>query len=306
MNHQTDKITAEAAGKVRGTALLAIATALFMIVIKAVGWLMTGSVALLGAFLDSVMDLSISVMNFFAIRHAQTPADAEHRFGHGKAEALAALAQATALALAAAFLLYEVWQAFRAPAPITRTDIGVAVLLVSILLTVGLVFVQRRVAARTGSVAISADSAHYAGDVYMNLGVIAALVLSGQFGYVYADPVVGLVVAGLLANSARKIYIEAGNQLMDRELDDDNRDKIKQIVLAHPQVRGVHDLRTRQAGLDCFIQCHIELDGSLPLMEAHEISDVVEEAVMKFFPNAEVLIHLDPVGYEKLTPLECS
>ena len=305
-HHHHNHLDMDAAGKVRGTALLAIFAALVMIIIKAIGWLMTGSVALLGTFLDSVMDLSISVMNFFAIQHAQTPADKEHRFGHGKAEALAALAQATLLLLAAFFLIYETVQAFVSPSPIMQTNIGIGVLVVSIILTIGLVFVQRRVAKSTGSVALLADSAHYAGDIYINLGVIGALILSGYFGFIYADPVLGLVVAGVLANSARQIYVEAGNQLMDRELDDASREKIKAIILSHPEVRGLHDLRTRQAGLGKFIQCHIELDGTLPLLAAHHISDAVEELVMRDFANAEVLIHLDPAGYEDVTPLERS
>ncbi|MGI9439885.1 MAG: cation diffusion facilitator family transporter, partial [Parvibaculales bacterium] len=185
-HHHHNHLDMDAAGKVRGTALLAIFVALVMIIIKAIGWLMTGSVALLGTFLDSVMDLSISVMNFFAIQHAQTPADKEHRFGHGKAEALAALAQATLLLLAAFFLIYETVQAFVNPSPITQTNIGIGVLVVSIILTIGLVFVQRRVAKSTGSVALLADSAHYAGDIYINLGVIGALILSGYFGFIYA------------------------------------------------------------------------------------------------------------------------
>ena len=304
--HNHGFLRPDVAKKVRGAALLAIFLALVMIIIKAIGWMMTGSVALLGTFLDSVMDLSISVMNFFAIQHAQTPADKEHRFGHGKAEALAGLVQATLLLLAAVFLLYEAAQALLNPRPLTQTNIGIGVLVVSIILTIGLVFVQRRVAKSTGSVALLADSAHYAGDIYVNLGIIGGLILSGYFGFIYADPVLGLVVAGVLANSARQIYVAAGNQLMDRELDDASREKIKQIIKSHPEVRGLHDLRTRQAGLGRFIQCHIELDGNLSLLAAHRISDDVEGLLMRDFANAEVLIHLDPAGYENVTPLERS
>ena len=305
-DHHHDHIGLEPGKRVQGTALLAIFVASVMIVMKGFAWLLTGSVALLGSFLDSVMDLSLSVMNFFAIRHAQTPADEEHRFGHGKAEALAALAQGAALSLAAVFLLVEAGQAFLAPAPLQETTIGIIVIVISIVLTFGLVMVQRRVAKATQSVAIQADSAHYAGDLYMNLGVVAALVLSGPLGMPYADPVLGVVVAFMLAKSAWEIFTAAADQLMDRELDDAVREELKQIILSHPKVLGLHDLRTRRAGLNRFAQCHIELDGAMTLNEAHKISDAVEASVMHRFPDIDVLIHQDPEGHEELTDLQKS
>ena len=290
--------------RVRGTALLAIVVASVLIVIKAGAWMLTGSVALLGSFLDSVMDLSLSVMNFFAIRHAQTPADEEHRFGHGKAEVLAALVQAAMLLSAALFLLYEALQAIIAPQPIAASDIGIGVMVVSIILTLALVVVQRRVAKATQSVAISADSAHYTGDIVINLGVILALVLAGNFDLPYADPILGMVVALILINSSRQVFVNAADQLMDREFDDADRDEIKRLILSHPQVRGLHDLRTRRAGLTSFIQCHIELDGAMSLTMAHQISDAVEALVLAKFPQSEVLLHQDPEGQEPLTELE--
>lgn len=292
--------------QVRMTALLAVGVAVVMIVMKAGAWFVTGSVALLGSFLDSIVDLSLSVMNFFAIRHAQTPADREHRFGHGKAEALAALAQPVLLSLSAIYLLYEAVLALLVPKPIHQSMIGITVILISIVLTSGLVFVQRRVAKTTQSVAIAADSAHYEADLYMNGAIIIALVLSGQFQLPYIDPLLGLVVAGLMANSARQIFISAGNQLMDRELAETQRAEIKRIILSHPLVLGLHDLRTRRAGTIMFIQCHIELDGDITLNMAHRISDAVEASIMQAFPMAEVLIHQDPEGHEELTPLERS
>ena len=291
---------------VRLTALLAICVAVIMVAMKGFAWFVTGSVALLGAFLDAIMDLSLSVMNFFVIRHAQTPADREHRFGHGKAEALAALAQASFLSLLAAYLIYESALALSDPEPIDESLVGIGIILVSIVLTLGLVFVQKRVAKATQSVAIAADSAHYEADLYMKLAIIVTLVLSGQFGLPHIDPLLGLVVAGLMANSARQVFISAGNQLMDRELDETQRAEIKHIILSHPLVRGLHDLRTRRAGTNIFIQCHIELDGDISLNQAHRISDAVEAQVMAAFPTAEVMIHQDPEGHEELTPLERS
>jgi ferrous-iron efflux pump FieF len=252
------------------------------------------------------MDFSLSVMNFFAIRHALTPADEEHRFGHGKAEALAALVQGAMLSLAALFLVYEAILAILDPVAISRSDVGIGVMLFSIVLTAGLVLVQRQVAKTTQSIAISADSAHYAGDVIINIGVIAALVLSGQFGVPYADPVFGVLIALILFRSAWQIFAGAADQLMDRELDDEEREEIKKILLSHPQVRGIHDLRTRRAGLNCFIQCHIELDGRMSLSAAHTISDAAEAMVIAKFPGAEVLLHQDPEGEENLSELETS
>ena len=304
--HHRDHIGLQPGKRVQGTALLAILVASVMIVMKGFAWLLTGSVALLGSFLDSIMDLSLSVMNFFAIRHAQTPADEEHRFGHGKAEALAALVQGAALSLAALFLVVEAVRAMLTPSVLQESTIGIIVIAVSIVLTGGLVMVQRRVAKATNSVAIHADSAHYAGDLYMNMGVITALVLSGPMGFVYADPVLGLVLAAILAKSAWGIFSAAADQLMDRELDDDIREEIKQIILSHPQVLRLHDLRTRRAGLSSFVQCHIELDGAMTLNNAHQISDAVEASVMVKIPGVEVLIHQDPEGHEELTPLEQS
>ncbi len=313
-NHETppdpslhhDPLALEPGKRVQGAALLAILVASVMIVLKGGAWVLTGSVALLGSFLDSIMDLSLSVMNFFAIRHAQTPADKEHRFGHGKAEALAALVQGAMLSLAALFLVYESAKAFRNPQVLSETNIGIIVIGISIVLTFGLVVVQRRVAKATHSVAVHADSAHYAGDLYINVGVLGALVLSGPMGFVYADPVLGVFVAGLLARSAWQVFTAAADQLMDSELEDETRDKIKQIILSHPDVLGLHDLRTRRAGLSSFIQCHIELDGSMTLNQAHKISDQVEASVMRAFPGAEVLVHQDPQGHEELTDLQQS
>jgi ferrous-iron efflux pump FieF len=301
-----DPMGLEPGNRVRWTALLAILVASILIVIKAGAWVLTGSVALLGSFLDSVMDLSLSVMNFFAIRHAQTPADAEHRFGHGKAEALAALVQGTVLLAAAVYLIYEVVLAVLDPQVIAHSDVGISVMVASIVLTVGLVLVQRSVAKSTKSVAITADMAHYTGDIFINLGVILALILSGRWGLPYADPVLGTIVALILANSARNIFIQASDQLMDREFDEQERENIKQIILSHPQVMGMHDLRTRRAGLTSFIQCHIELDGSISLNMAHKISDAVEAMVLESFPQAEILLHQDPEGEEALSPLEQS
>ena len=283
VNQQLHKVT-----------VLAILAAAVLVVIKAGAWQATGSVALLGSLLDSVLDFSVSLMNFFAVRHAMTPADDEHRFGHGKAEALAAAVQGLVISVSAVFLLFESIKAFINPQPISESAIGIVVILVSIAITLGLVLVQRRVAQQTGSLAISADSAHYAADLYMNIGVIAALLLSGYMGLTYADPILGLVVVAILLNSAREVFIQARDQLMDHELDDEARERIRQIVFSVSDVLGMHDLRTRQSGVQVFVQCHIEIDGSMSLNQAHQISQTVESRIKEAFPGAEIIIHQDP------------
>ena len=294
------------AAYLRAITLTAIGVALVLVLIKIPAWRVTGSVALLGSLIDSVLDLMISTGNFFVVRHALTPADREHRFGHGKAEALAALGQALVISVSALWLGYESMTRFIAPAPIAHGTVGISVIGVSIVLTLGLVALQRKIARQTGSLAVAADSEHYKGDLAMNLAILAGFGLSIYGGFIYADPILGLVVMLVLLNSAREIIVQSANQLMDHELSDQARKQIKEIIHAHPHVHDMHDLRTRQSGTQKFIQCHVEMDPTLTLMQAHHISDEIEASIMKAFPEAEVLIHQDPAGYEDVSKLEKS
>jgi len=288
----------------RWSSLLAVTVALVLIGLKGFAWLSSGSVALLGSLLDSVLDFSISFINFFAIRHALEPADEEHRFGHGKAEALAALGQGLIIGGSALFLAWQSVESFRVPSPIAHSNLAILIVVISIILTLGLVAVQRWVARKTGSLAVAADSAHYEGDLYMNVAVIGALVLSSYTTFTYADPILGLVVTFILLNSALAIIRKAGHQLMDHEASDKTREALTEIIMSHPEVQSVHDLRTRRAGTQLFVQCHIELDGKMSLTHAHDISDRVEMMVMERFPNAEMIIHQDPAGLENVSELE--
>lgn len=282
----------------------AVAAAVVLIAMKSVVYSFTGSVAMLGTLFDSILDGSASILNLFAVRAALVPADDDHRFGHGKAEALAGLGQSTFIFGSAGYITYEAVMRLLNPTPVQNSAAGIAVTVFAIVLTLFLVAYQRHVVSRTRSLAIEADSIHYRGDLLMNLSVIAALVLSGYLGLHWADPVFGLVVAGLIAWSAGKIVMAALDQLMDRELSEEDRERIKTIALEHPEVVNLHDLRTRNAGVHSFIQFHLELDRDITLMAAHRISDEVEKAVMKAFPGAEVIIHQDPAGMEKLTRLQ--
>lgn len=280
----------------RWAAIASVSVAGVLISAKAGAWLATGSVSLLSTLIDSLLDLAASLINLLAIHHASQPPDQEHRFGHGKAEPLAGLGQAAFIGGSAAFLLFEAGARLVRPRPIDNEDIGLAVMALSIVLTLVLVLYQRWVIRRTQSLAISADSLHYKTDLLVNLGVVAALVLSSRFDLPLADPVIAIAIAVYILWSAWTIFTDSLHMLMDRELSAEARQRIRDIALAHPAVISIHDLRTRSSGSQSFIQFHLELDGNSTLRAAHAVADEVMERVEREFPNAEVLIHEDPHG----------
>jgi ferrous-iron efflux pump FieF len=252
-----------------------VAVAGVLIGAKLVAWLATDSVSMLSTLLDSVLDAAASLINLFAVRHALTPADREHRFGHGKAEPLAALGQSAFVA-------------------------GSAVLMLgSILLTIILVLFQRQVIRKTGSLAIRADRLHYMGDVLVNGGVILALVLTQMLGWPLIDPVFGAAIAAYILYTAWSIARSSLDMLMDRELPDSERQKIRALAMAHPEVKALHELRTRASGRSTFIQFHLEMDGGMSLYEAHRVADQVEEEILAAYPDCEVIIHQDPSGVDE-------
>ncbi len=278
------------------TASVAVASTL--IAAKIVAWLMTGSVSLLSSLVDSLMDVAASLINLIAVRHALTPPDREHRFGHGKAEPLAGLAQAAFIAGSALFLVIEAIDRLVEPRPIEAQGVGIAVMVVSIVVTIGLVRFQTYVVRRTGSTAIDADALHYRTDIMVNGSVIAAILLSHYMGWTWADPVFALGIAIYIVRGASAIARRSLDLLMDREFADDDRARIRRIVLDHPESRSMHELRTRSSGTQPFIQFHLELDPHISLLRAHEISDEIEHQILAAFPGAEVIIHQDPAGYE--------
>lgn len=282
----------------------AVAVALGLIGLKLWAWIVTGSTAMLASLVDSTLDLVASGLNLLAVRHALTPADEEHRFGHGKAEALAGLGQAAFIGGSAAFLFFEAIDRLFVPRPVVETQFGLLVMLVSIAATIALVAFQRYVTARTRSLAIAADQYHYASDIYTNIGVIGALVIVEWSGWNLADPIVAIGLVAIIAWGSYRIFQGSWQELMDRELDDAERRRIKAIVLAHKEVVSLHDLRTRRSGHTAFIQLHIELPPDMTLAVAHRISDEVEEEIRKAFPDAEVLTHQDPAGFEMMKPLD--
>jgi ferrous-iron efflux pump FieF len=271
-----------------------VATAGLLIGAKLLAWLATGSVSVLASLVDSLMDAAASLINLVAVRYALMPADAEHRFGHGKAESLAGLVQATFIAGSAAFLILHALDRLLHPRDLESLGVGVAVMLFSILATLVLLGIQHYVIRRTGSTAIRADSLHYASDLLSNSGILVALVLA-QFGWGGLDPVFAVGIALYILYSAWQIGSEAFQLLMDREIPTELRERIRAVALEHPSVQGVHDLRTRKSGATVFIQLHLELDQDLSLLRAHDIADEVDARVRDAVPEAEILIHKDPV-----------
>lgn len=279
-----------------------VSVAATLIVAKFVAWMLSDSVAILSTLADSMLDAMASVVTLIAVRHAVQPADREHRFGHGKAEALAALAQAAFITGSGVFLLIEAGRRMFNPEPIRAEFIGMGVMVFSVAMTIGLVSYQSWIIRRTQSVAIGADRLHYAGDVLINGSVILSLGIHWLWGVTWVDPLFAIGIVVFLLYNGVLIAREALNMLMDRELPDEEREKIRTIVMAHPEVRDMHDLRTRRAGLDTFIQLHLELDPNMRLLQAHAIADMVEAELMDAYPGAEVLIHQDPAGLEEEHP----
>ena len=281
------------AGLLKLASLASVLTASFLIVAKLAAWSVTGSVSLLASLVDSVMDSIASLINLFAIRYSLQPADEKHRFGHGKAEPLAGLAQAAFIAGSAVFLVFHAIDRLRFTRSLEQIGVGLWVMALAIVMTVGLLAIQRYVIRKTDSTAIRADSLHYMTDLLTNMSVLLALYLS-TLGWTWADPVFAIAVAIYIFYSAWQIGHEAFQQLMDRELPDDILKQIQATAMSHPEVMSTHEMRTRQAGHTRFVQLHLVLDEDLPLKTAHAIADQVEAEILEFLPGAEVLIHQDP------------
>jgi ferrous-iron efflux pump FieF len=287
----------------RRAAIASVCVSLLLLALKAVAYFTSNSVAMLASLADSALDLFTSSLNLFAIHEALTPPDKEHRFGHGKAEPLAGLAQGAFITASALFLVIQAVTRILEPEPIEHSIVALVVMFVSILAAICLILYERKVVAETGSVAVNADQTHYLGDLVTNVGVVVAIVLSTWAGWLLADPIITILVAGVMLYTAWGVGRQSLDQLMDHELPDAERERIKQIVKRHPSVRSLHDLRTRAAGLSKFIQVHIELDPAMPLAKAHEISDAVERDLCEAFPGAEVIIHQDPEGLEPVAQI---
>jgi ferrous-iron efflux pump FieF len=278
-------------------AMASIAMALFLIGLKGWAALQTSSMAMLGSLADSGLDLLASLVVLAGVRIAAVPADTDHRFGHGKAEALAALAQVVLITLSALFIGYRSIERLMHGAQTTEAELGIGVSLVAILFTFALISYQRYVVRRTGSVAISTDRLHYASDLLLNTSVIAALVLDQYAGFAGADAIFGLLIAAWLLYGAWSSSSHALDQLMDREWPEEQRARFLAACAEYSELSGLHDLRTRTSGTHSFAQFHVWVPGDWTVAVAHERMDRVEEQLRERFPATEILIHLDPEGH---------
>jgi len=274
-----------------------VTTAAILVVIKAWAWQATDSVSLLSSLVDSTLDVLGSLITFFAVTVSLKPADKEHRFGHGKAEGLAALAQSLIIAASAVFVLKESVERILVPAAVENAQTGIAVMGVSVAMTLLLLGIQRYVRLVTGSAAIEADAMHYRTDLVINLGVAVAIAVAAWPGGWLADPLVAAAVIAYLLFGVWKIARHALDILMDREIPDKDRDTITELAESHPAVIDIHDLKTRHGGSNYIVQFHVLLDAGLSLAEAHEILDDVEGRIRAEFPGCELLLHPDPEGY---------
>jgi ferrous-iron efflux pump FieF len=294
------KLTARAA-------FASIAMAVTLIGLKSWAALQTSSMAMLGSLADSGLDLVASLVVLLGVRIAAQPADWDHRFGHGKAEALASLVQVILITISAIFIGFRAVQRLLAGAETADAELGIGVSVIAMVLTIALITYQRHVVRRTGSLAIGTDRLHYSSDLLLNGSVIVALALDQFAGLKGADAVFGLLIALWLAWGAWKASSNALDQLMDREWPDELRERFLATAREYPELAGLHDLRTRSSGTHYFAQFHVWVPAEWTVQEAHDRLDAVEEELQQRFPDTEILIHVDPEGQtdrETLLPQE--
>jgi ferrous-iron efflux pump FieF len=277
-------------------AVFSVSVATFLLLLKAYAAWLTGSVAMLGSLADTALDVVASLITLYGVRLAAMPADREHRFGHGKAEAIAALFQVGIISFSAVGIGWRAVDRLIHRAPTAGAEYGIAVSIVAIAATFVLLWYQRRVIASTGSVAIETDHVHYQSDLLLNLSVIAALALDQYLHIQGADPVLGIGIALWLGWGAWQASTRAIDQLMDKEWPEEKRRRFVEVAARHPELKGIHDLRTRTSGMHDFVQFHVWVDPRMTVAEAHRVMDEVENKLEREFPGCEILIHLDPEG----------
>lgn len=305
MQHTRERkgVSAEHARMMRRATHLALTVALTLAASKAIAWWLSGSVSLLAGLTDSLLDGAASLLNLLAVHYSLRPADDDHRYGHGKAEALAGLGQGAFISVSAVLVGVQGVDRMLNPQPLGAPALGIVVMVLSLALTVALLAYQRHVVRETGSTAIRADSLHYRSDLLLNTGILVALALAG-YGWERLDAVFGVAIAVYIFWSALSIVRESGAVLMDTELPTEISEDMHRLACAVPGVVGCHDLRTRVSGTRWFVQMHLELPGELPLIKAHALCEAVEAAIHGRYPRAEVLVHADPLDVLKppLTP----
>ena len=278
-------------------ALASVSAAVLLLGIKGFAAWQTSSIAMLGSLADTGIDLVASLVTLWGVRVAAAPADGDHRFGHGKAEALAALFQVVLIAISAMGIAIEAIGRIMHGAATTHADYGIAASLLAVLITVALVGYQRRVLAATDSIAIRTDNVHYESDLLLNGSVILALVLDQYLGLRGADPLFGVGIAVWLLWGAWGSATRAIDELMDKEWPEERRQRFLAVAAQHPELKGIHDLRTRSSGAHDFVQFHVWVASDMSVAEAHRVMDEVEAKLARAFPGVEILIHPDPEGH---------
>ncbi|AGH50755.1 MULTISPECIES: cation diffusion facilitator family transporter [Sphingomonas] len=278
-------------------AIASVATACFLLALKGYAAARTDSVAMLGSLADTGLDLFASLVTLWGVRVAAVPADDDHRFGHGKAEALAALFQVALITVSATAIGWQAVTRLIDGRHGAHAEYGIGVSLLALAVTGLLISYQRRVLAQTGSIAIRADNVHYQSDLLLNGSVIVALVLDQYLGIAGADPAFGVLIAAWLAWGAWGSAVAAIDQLMDKEWPEERRAQFLAIAARHPELRGIHDLRTRTSGARDFVQFHADVAPDMTIAEAHRVMEEVEDRLRAEFPGVEILIHPDPEGW---------
>lgn len=293
MTVNRENITANAS-LIRLASIVSVLVAVVMIGVKSWVWIITDSLSVLASMVDSLFDGAASLINMLAIRYSQKSADNEHQFGHGKAEYLAGLGQALFIAGSALFIIFQAVKRLVDPQPLEFTGFSILIMIFAVFITAGLVIFQRKVVAQTGSMAIKADSLHYASDLFTNIGTVMALVLAWM-GWAGLDPFIAIMIALVVLFNAWQIGYNSAQFLLDCNLSPEVEAQISKIALAHNGVEGVHDIRTRRSGQTQIIQLHLEMKGSIPLAESHRVAKEVEAEIHNAVPAADIIIHQDPV-----------
>lgn len=295
-DHSVDDHSGDQAGASMLAAYWALGTVLILAICKTIAYFLSGSAAMLGSLADTLSDGAISFITLLSVRYSLKPADKDHRYGHGKIEGFSALIQASFLFGAAVFLFFESINRFTRPEVITHHWLAIGVSILAIVLSIILVRVQQRAIDKAGSLAIEADQKNYSNDILMNGAVVLGLSIHYFTGLTWLDAALGLCISFYIGWTGFDIGSKAADMLMDKEIGTEQRATIKQIVLGHEKVFGIHDLRTRRTGMSIHISFDVELDGDQSLHDAHAITRDLEFALLAEFPNAEIIIHKDPKG----------
>lgn len=279
--------------------IASVSLAVSLSLLKTFGALYTGSLAVLSSMIDSLADIFASSITYVAVKFSSRPATADHRYGYGKAEALSALIQSAFIAGSGIFVMYDGFSRIFYPRPLESTGMGIIIMVISLISTMGLIIFQKFVTKRTNSQAISADSAHYTVDVITNASIIISLIVVELFQISWFDTLTAFIISAYLLKNAYHLAKEAVGLLMDEELSEEIRLNIIRIVKESPFAKGIHDLRTRDLGGNYMFEFHLELDGELSLYAAHDLTDMIEDDILEAYPNSQIIIHQDPAGIKE-------